>query len=107
MIKGNILQGKEGCEVIIDKQTDIITLLLSMKCTDISSKIMNEKRYSSQPDLIWTSPEGIATVDTAVLHDKAVDFYEGFVESGKAFTDIYGTVIEMVHYIDQITVEEV
>lgn len=107
MIKGEILQGKEGCEIVIDKQADIITLLLSMKCTDISSKIMNEKGYSSQPDLIWTSPEGVATVDTAVLHDKALEFYKGFVKSGKAFTDIYGTVIEMVHYIDQITVEEV
>lgn len=107
MIKGKIFQGKEGCELMIDKQTEIITLLLSMKCSDISTKIMNEKGCSSQPDLVWTSPEGVASVDTVVLHEKAIDFYKGFVKSGEAFTDIYGTVIEMVKYIDQITVEEV
>lgn len=110
MSQGDLVQGKVACGKIVDQHVGAIKILLNLKCSDIATKILREKNFDGEPDhpdLLFTAPDGVVTVDVDILADKAYEFYKTFVKDGRAFTDLYGTMIEMVKYIDKITVEEV
>lgn len=110
MAQGEIIAGKSGCDTVIRLQSDVILMLCNLKCSGLASKLLQEKvdnGDSSEPDLLFTAPDGTVTGDVKQLGVKALDYYKEFVVDGRAFMDLYGTIIEMVKYIDKITVEEI
>lgn len=106
----DLIKGKDGLEKIVDQHIDAMQILLNLKCSDIATKILRARTFDGEPthpDLLFTAPDGVITGDVSNLADKVLDHYKTFVENGRAFTDLYGTMIEMVKYIDKITVEAI
>lgn len=110
MSQGTLTKGEDGLEKIVDQQIDAMRILLDLKCSDIATKILWKKTFDGEPkhpDLLFTAPDGVVTGDASNLIDNVLEHYKTFVKDGRAFTDLYGTMIEMVKYIDKITVEEI
>lgn len=107
MSQGSIVK---GVDLVVDLQTDLILKLCNVKCSAIVPKLLQAKRVDLQtqmPNLLFTMPDSTVTGDMEKIGVKVLDYYGGFVKEGRAFKDIYGTIIEMVKYIDKITVEEI
>lgn len=107
MSQGQIVQ---GVDLVVDMQTDLILKLCNAKCSDIASRLLQAKSIELQkrvPNLLFTIPDGTVTGDLETIGLKVLDYYEWFVKDGRAFKDIYDTIIEMTKYIDKITVEEI
>lgn len=115
MSEGKLFQGREGAERIIDMHVDLIHMLLNLKCSEVGSKIVSNKvaqnvdfehMKENEPILLWTMPDGTVTGTTESLALHMIDFYQEKVKHCEAFDSIYGTVIELVKYIDKITAQE-